>query len=170
MEKVGLLVQELLARYEVVILGTLGLIAGGALLCSLFLCFKLSSLSRRYQILARLARDPQAVANLEKTLAGLERLQLRVDALSGEQERLGLLLRRCTRTPALKRFNAFDDVGSNLSFSLALLDGEGNGVILTSLYGRQESRTYAKKIEGGTAQTRLSAEEEEILNTARSRI
>jgi len=167
---VGVTAQEFFIQYGILALGAVGLVALCAFVWGLVLYFQLRRLGRCYQILARLARDPQTVANLEKAAAGLERLELRLDALSAEQERTGLLLRRCTRTPSLKRFNAFNDVGSNLSFSMALLDGEGNGLVLTSLYGRQESRTYAKKVAGGTAQARLSEEEEEVLREARSRI
>jgi len=128
---------------------------------------KLAGLYRANRLLLRLARDPAFIANIEQLSGDLENLSRRVDALSGEQEQLGRLLRKCARTPVLKRFTAFPDVGGDLSFSLALLDGEGNGVILTSLYGRDESRTYAKQVTAGAAINRISNEEEEVLRAAR---
>lgn len=57
------------------------------------------------------------------------------------------------------RFNAFPDTGSDQSFSVALLDADGNGLVLTSLYGRTETRTYAKPIQGGKSTYPLSDEE-----------
>ena len=49
----------------------------------------------------------------------------------------------------LIRFNPFNDGGGNFSFTLALLDDHNNGVIITSMYGREQNRIYTKKIENG---------------------
>src|SRR5690606_20798993 len=65
------------------------------------------------------------------------------------------------------RYNAFPDVGADLSFSCALLDGEDNGVVVTSLYGRSECRTYAKPIRGGSSSYALTDEEKQALRLAR---
>jgi hypothetical protein len=54
-------------------------------------------------------------------------------------------------------------VGSDLSFSIALLDGNQNGVIITSIYGRNESTTYAKPIDKGISRYDLSEEEKKVL-------
>lgn len=150
--------------YIVAVAAFLGLLS---CLLSIGALVKLASLHRANRILLRLARDPAFVTNMEQLAGNLENLSRRVDALSSEQEQLGRLLRKCTRTPVLKRFTAFPDVGGDLSFSLALLDGEGNGVILTSLYGREESRTYAKQVTAGAAVNRISSEEKEVLWAAR---
>lgn len=64
------------------------------------------------------------------------------------------------------RFNAFDDTGGSQSYAIALLDGKGDGVVLSSLYGRDESRTYAKPIIGGSSQYSLSKEEEAAIRQA----
>jgi len=57
------------------------------------------------------------------------------------------------------RFNAFSDVGGEMSFVIALLDDEGNGVTVSSLYGRAEARVYAKAIVKGESASALGAEE-----------
>ena len=67
---------------------------------------------------------------------------------------------------AIVRYKAFEDVGSDLSFSIAILDGEDNGIILTGIYGRQESTTYAKPIDRGISRYDLSEEEITVLNNA----
>ncbi|MBS3943649.1 MAG: DUF4446 family protein [Dethiobacter sp.] len=67
----------------------------------------------------------------------------------------------------LVRFNAFQDTGSDLSFSLALLDRKQNGVVLTSIFGREDSRCYGKPIRGGLSSIQLSEEEMQALSAAR---
>ncbi|MEW6446930.1 MAG: DUF4446 family protein [Bacillota bacterium] len=159
---------ELYSRYGGFLLIGATILAFISFSLSIINYLKIAGLDRRYKFLNKVARNEESLLHLQKSVEGLERLKRRIDALSAEQERFSLLLRKCTRTPVMKRFNAFDDVGSDLSFSIALLDGEGNGLILTSLYGREETRTYAKKVSGGIPATRVSVEEEEVLREARS--
>lgn len=65
------------------------------------------------------------------------------------------------------RYDAFGDVGGHLSWSLALLDDSGHGVVLTSIHGRSEARTYAKNITSWKCEQQLSPEEEEAITHAR---
>jgi hypothetical protein len=65
------------------------------------------------------------------------------------------------------RYDAFGDVGGHLSWSIALLDDAGHGVVLTSIHGRSEARTYAKSITGWTCEQQLSPEEDEAIAHAR---
>ena len=75
-------------------------------------------------------------------------------------------LKTCVQKTSMVRYRAFDDVGSDLSFSIALLDGNNNGAILTSIYGRNESTTYAKSIDKGISRYELSQEESKVLQGA----
>ena len=68
---------------------------------------------------------------------------------------------------AVVRYDAFGDMGGHLSWSLALLDDAGHGVVVTSIHGRSEARTYAKSISGWTCEQQLSPEEEEAISHAR---
>lgn len=70
---------------------------------------------------------------------------------------------------AVVRYDAFGDMGGHLSWSLALLDDGGNGVVLTSIHGRSEARTYAKNVAGWKSEQQLSPEEEEAVAGARPR-
>lgn len=65
------------------------------------------------------------------------------------------------------RYDAFGDVGGHLSWSIALLDDAGNGVVLTSIHGRSEARTYAKSITAWSCEQQLSPEEDEAIAHAR---
>ena len=68
---------------------------------------------------------------------------------------------------AAVRYDAFGDMGGHLSWSVALLDTGGSGVVLTSIHGRSEARTYAKSITGWTSEQPLSPEEREAIEHAR---
>lgn len=78
-----------------------------------------------------------------------ERLEVVEDVSEKSIQKVGLL-----------RFDAFEDMGGKQSFALALLNGKGDGVVLSSLYGREESRVYAKPVKGGLSEYTLSKEEE----------
>ena len=65
------------------------------------------------------------------------------------------------------RYDAFGDMGGHLSWSLALLDDAGHGVVLTSIHGRSDARTYAKSISAWSCEQQLSPEEEEAIAGAR---
>lgn len=67
---------------------------------------------------------------------------------------------------AVRKYNAFKDVGGKLSFSLVLLDGENNGFILTCMHANGPSYTYIKEIIEGESYVGLSTEEDEALKEA----
>ncbi|MGO0123474.1 DUF4446 family protein [Desulfothermobacter acidiphilus] len=131
--------------------------------------------SRRLQLLLRLQQqldqtdEPGAAARFAAVNRELQSIRKFLEELAQRQEETARELRRCVRTPVLKRYNAFPDVGGELSFSATLLDGEGSGFILTGLYGRRETRVYAKEIKGGAARARLAQEEEEVLASSSQR-
>ena len=68
---------------------------------------------------------------------------------------------------AVVRYDAFGDMGGHLSWSLALLDDGGDGVVLTSIHGRSDARTYAKNVAGWSSEQQLSPEEEDAITHAR---
>ncbi|MGA8258326.1 MAG: DUF4446 family protein [Nocardioides sp.] len=65
------------------------------------------------------------------------------------------------------RYDAYDDLGGRMSWSLALLDDAGNGVVLTSIHGRSDARTYVRSVAGWKSEHELSAEEREAVTAAR---
>ena len=71
------------------------------------------------------------------------------------------------RQLAVVRYDAFGDTGGALSWSLALLDDRGDGVVLTSIHGRQEVRSYAKSVTAWASEQPLSPEETEAIGLAR---
>lgn len=75
-------------------------------------------------------------------------------------------MQECLQKVAIVRYKAFENVGSDLSFSIALLDNKNDGIILTGIYGRQDSTTYAKPVDKGISRYDLSEEELYVLNEA----
>jgi len=70
------------------------------------------------------------------------------------------------RHVAVVRYDAFGDMGGRLSFTAALLDDAGDGLILTSIHGRSEARTYAKGVLRGSSEQSLSPEEQQAIDAA----
>ena len=102
---------------------------------------------------------------LEKLNSIEEAKQISEKALK-ECERLEIKIKDCIQKVSIMRYKAFENVGSDLSFSIAMLDDKNDGVILTGIYGRQESTTYAKPIDKGISRYDLSEEELYVLNEA----
>jgi len=99
-------------------------------------------------------RDHQQISHksydtLEKKVKTLE------DAMPQNIRRVGLV-----------RYNPFSDAGGDQSFALALLDEQKNGVIISSLYGREVNRMYAKPIEQGNSKYQLTGEEKKAIEEA----
>jgi hypothetical protein len=111
---------------------------------------------------------------LDETLRGIlqgqsqqiQRLERAIRALHGTDKKQQTQIEGSVRNVALLRYDAFEDVGGRLSFSCALLDDQGNGVVLTSINGRQETRVYAKPVTQGTSSHNLSLEEDEAIRRA----
>lgn len=111
---------------------------------------------------------------LDETLRGIlqgqsqqiQRLERAIRALHATDKKQQTQIEGSVRNVALLRYDAFEDVGGRLSFSCALLDDQGNGVVLTSINGRQETRVYAKPVILGTSSHNLSLEEEESIRRA----
>lgn len=100
---------------------------------------------------------------LTKTLTEVRAAKADMKILSENQKAMREQMKNCVQKVKLMRYNAFTDTGSDLSYSLSLLDENDNGVVLSSIYGREDNRTYAKPIENGKSTYLLSDEEKEVL-------
>jgi hypothetical protein len=65
------------------------------------------------------------------------------------------------------RFNPFPESGGNQSFAIALINEEGDGFIISSLYSREKTSVFAKPIKGGKSEYELTAEEKKALDEAK---
>ncbi|AAO34756.1 DUF4446 family protein [Clostridium tetani] len=102
---------------------------------------------------------------LDKVDKASEECQYAKELYKSLEDRLNI----CVQKIAIIRYRAFEDVGSDLSFSVALLDYKDSGIIITGIYGRNESTTYAKPIDKGISRYELSEEENHVLKEAMSK-
>lgn len=109
--------------------------------------------------------------NIEDTLKNFIKMVNNVNEenkiMQANSKNIEKQLNSCFQNVGIIKYDAFDDIGSELSFAIALLDNEENGFIINSIYGRSSSNVYAKKIENGTSKQTLSEEEIIALNRAR---
>ena len=112
-------------------------------------------------------------ANLERMLMGhideVKKVVEKNEQLDAENKRIDALLQTAITRVGVVRFRAFDDMGSDLSYAVAMLDSHNNGVILSSIFGREDSRSYVKPIENGNSSYTMTEEEEKALNDAMSK-
>ncbi len=108
--------------------------------------------------------------SLDKLLSSyLNTVEENVDKVTGFEERMGKLEKRMEfslQKVGIIRYNAFTGMGSDQSFSIALLNQDDDGVVITGIFGRDDTVTYAKPIEGGNSRYKLSAEELQAIDRA----
>lgn len=124
-----------------------------ALLCGLILALVVAVL-----VTARVHALTQRVVDLEQ----------RSPVGEGELTSLRHDIAQALRHVAVVRYDAFGDMGGRLSFSAAIIDDAGDGLVISSIHGRGESRTYAKGVVGGDADSTLTPEERQALAAART--
>lgn len=128
---------------------------------------KVSRLRKRYERM-------MAGAGVEDLESLLLNLKMQTDSVEDEQEKQRRAMtmieqrQRMAKTKlGMKRYNAFSDQGSDLSFSFALLDELDNGIVISGLHNRDSSYVYAKPLEQGASTYTLSPEEKEAVELAR---
>ncbi|MDQ6682962.1 MAG: DUF4446 family protein [Chloroflexota bacterium] len=96
----------------------------------------------------------------------VEQVRGRLEELNALHENLELRSRGSLQHIGMVRFNPFDDTGSDQSFAIALLDDRRDGIVLSSLHGRANTRLFAKPVEAGTSRHALSEEEAQAIRVA----
>ncbi len=106
--------------------------------------------------------DGESLALLRNAQASFaKRTEERIEAIEAAVARDALRI-------GFLRYNSFSDVGSDQSFTLALLNPEGDGVVITSIFGREETRTYGKAVRRFVPQQGVSKEEQTAIAMARN--
>lgn len=165
MEYVPVLTQWALANMAWILMGvSITLVL--ALIIFIRINTKLSRMLKKYDILMRGMEGK----NLEEVLfAHVRRVDdalVKVDELFDQSRRLEGIQEHCLQKVGIVRYSAFQDTGSDLSFSIAILDARHNGLIISSLFGRDESRTYGKPVNSGKSTYLLTDEEQKALEIA----
>ncbi|BCJ87485.1 DUF4446 family protein [Effusibacillus dendaii] len=151
-------------------LETIVLVLVGLLVLALFFFIintvRLNQLHKRYRQLMRGVDKSNLEELIFKQMEKLKELQTKVETVQGEHSQVQKDIEKSLGPVGIVRYNAFNDVGSDLSFSIALLNREKNGFVLTSLFGREDSRIFAKPIENGDSSYKMTDEEKEAVQRA----
>ena len=103
---------------------------------------------------------------LDQQAERLDGLSGRVDALNKLHHELEAITQRAVQKVGVIRYNPFADAGGDQSFAIALLDAEGNGLVVSSLHSRTETRVFAKPVRAGRSTYPLSDEEQQAVKKA----
>ncbi len=127
---------------------------------------KTRKIMKKYKRLMRGMDNKNLEALLMHHLDCVKNNTVKIQNLEDKYQFLAEELRSCVQRVGVIRYNPFEQMGSDLSFSVALLDKNNNGVVLTGLFTRSGSSIYAKPIQNGTSNYPLSQEEMEAINRA----
>ena len=129
---------------------------------------RLRRVQSRYENLLSHGDDDTSLASaLESLAARVSDTTARTERLVARAEQMDATLVHTVQGLGLVRFRAFQDTGGDQSFALALVDGEGNGAVVSALYGRGGTRLFAKPVQGWLSPKALGEEEEKALAQAR---
>lgn len=104
--------------------------------------------------------------NLSEIISQFKDLERNFERISEELESLKKENKFSIQKVGLVRFNPFKEIGGDQSFSIALLDGNNDGAVITSLYTREGNRIYGKPIKAGLSEYLLSEEEKRAIELA----
>lgn len=128
---------------------------------------KLSSLNKRYKkFLEKLGNGNNIEEDLETYMYRVEKVEKQNAEIANYVKTLDEDLTRCIQKVGIVRYNAFKDTGSDLSFTLALLDEHNDGVVLNGIYSREMSNIYAKPVKNGESSYTMSEEEKMAVQKA----
>jgi len=158
--------REIIAIYYIEII--LGLAAALFLLLILNLIaeIRISRIKKKYNEFTRGIKGINVEELLIKTGEELHDIHIDMNIMEQKIESLNTNLSFAIQKVGIVRYNAFAELGSDLSFSIALLDNFNNGFVLTSIYGREYNTVYAKPIKFGKSVYPLSVEEIQAIDRA----
>ncbi len=125
-----------------------------------------AALERRLASLTSAGDGRSLESTLHATLDKVAALSTGVDQLRSRATVIEAVQKKAVQRSGLVRYNPFEDTGGNQSFAVALLDDRGDGVVMSSLHARQNTRVYAKAVAGGRSEAALSDEEAEAIRMA----
>jgi len=132
------------------------------------LSIQLSVIRRRYRVVNEAAKRGNLAGTINQCVKDIDEIETQLKEAKLYQEQTWNQLQGVIQRVGMVRFDAFGDAGGNLSFAAAMLNESGDGLIVSSINGRQESRCYAKPVKGGQSSYTLSREEKEAIAKAMS--
>ena len=165
--------EDALTDIDALVTTNIGLVVGGLIIVVLTLAAavvglvrRVRGLSRRLESLTRGGDESSLEDVLGTHLDRVRQVVQDVESVSARTTSVERALLGAFSRVGLVRFNPFEDTGGNQSFALALLDGNGDGFVVSSLHARAGTRLYAKSVNRGASDSALSEEEAEALRQA----
>lgn len=132
----------------------------------LMLINSVNKLEKKYRKMMRGVNNKNLEQLINSKIDDIEKAVTNSEKSLEECESIRENIKGCVNKVAIMRYKAFEDIGSDLSFSIAILDDYNDGVLITGIYARSDSTTYAKPIDKGISRYDLSEEEMHVLNEA----
>ena len=127
---------------------------------------RLGSLKKKYDFFMQGDNGASLERKLSVEVSEIRDAAKGLESLLSEQVAIRNIQSNTLQKIGFIKYNAFENIGNDLSFALTLLDGNNNGICISSIYGRNESRIFSKPIVSGKSLVSLSQEELESLNEA----
>jgi uncharacterized protein DUF4446 len=143
-----------------IILGVLALVIGVAVFMSV------ASLRRRILLVQGRGGKEDILEAVSRQIEEVRAMRTDIRQVAAEVQRLAEAFRSALQRFAVYRYDAFEDMGGQLSFSAAILNDLGDGLVISCINGRQEARTYAKPVQRAQSPYNLSPEEQEAIRLA----
>jgi hypothetical protein len=148
---------------------TFGVLAVLVLLLLIGFLIQSARLGRAVRAYRDLVRDTEGGSLHDRLVGSAEQAVRASERMAQMEASFGTIdgrSRRSLQHIGLVRFNPFEDTGSDQSFAIALLDDERDGIVISSLHGRQNTRIFAKPVANGTSAHNLSDEESQAIRIA----
>ena len=150
----------MITKLQVVYLVLIGVI----FFADIFWIWKTEKRLKRF-FLGKKAKDLEdTIVTLENEIAQLQKAKINIER---DITVINAKLKKSIRGLETIRFNPFPDQGSNQSFAIGMLDEEGDGLVLSSLYSRDRMSVFDKPVKNGKSEYELTKEEKEVLNRAK---
>ena len=127
---------------------------------------RLSTMNARYRAMMRGSNAEDLEGMLIQHIHEVEKVSATNTRILEENELIRQFIRKSLVRTAMVRFRAFEDMGGDLSYAVAMLDANNDGVIFSSIFARADSRSYIKPIKGGSSEYPLTEEEKGVVKEA----
>ena len=130
------------------------------------LCISIKIYKNYEKTMNKLGEGKDFAKMLESYVSQVDKLNKRDDQIIEVCNNINNELAHCIKKVGLYKYDAFGNTKNNLSFALALLDRENNGIVINSIYGQDNLNVSSKPVIKGTSKYNLSYEEKEAINNA----
>ena len=130
-------------------------------------CIRFGMLRKQYKkFMKKLGNGEDIQEILDKHIEKINKTITKNEEIEEFCKKIDTDIKNCIQKVGIYRYNAYKDTGSDLSFTLALLDEKNNGVVLNGIYSREMSNIYAKPVENGESSYKITEEEREAIKQA----